>query len=102
VPAPGEPRTNVDRIVGEALGCAENGLRPEALAYATGAMRDDGGYQSTHALWALTIARDRGCLPDFATVAAPLVAELRAAEPPAPPDDAALTRSPSTSSPSAC
>ena len=84
VPAPGAPRINVNRVVGEALHCKENGLRAETLAYATGAMRDQGGYQTTHALWALAIARDRGCLPDFEARARPVIDELYAAEPPAP------------------
>src|ERR1041385_3420887 len=42
IPKPGE-RVNVNRIVAEALHCRENGIRPEALDYATGAMRDQGG-----------------------------------------------------------
>lgn len=84
VPAPGEPRVNVNRVVVEALHCRDNGLRPETLAYITGPMRDSGGYHTTHAMWALTIARDRGCLSDFGKRAAPLVAELREHQPAAP------------------
>ncbi len=84
VPTPGDKRVNVNRVIVEALHCRENGLRPETLAYITGPMRDDGGYHTTHAMWALAIARDRGCLPDFAKRAAPLVAELRAHQPAAP------------------
>lgn len=84
VPKSGDKRINVNRVLVEALHCKENGLRPETLAYITGPMRDEGGYHTTHAMWALTIARDRGCLPDFAKRAAPLVAELRAHQPAAP------------------
>ena len=86
VPAKGAPRVNVNRVVAEALHCAQNGLRPETLAYLEGPMRDGGGYQTTHALWALTLARDAGCLKldEFNRRAGPLVAELRAANPPAP------------------
>ncbi len=83
LPAAGA-RVNVNRVLGEALHCRENGLRPQTVAYATGAMRDGGGYQTAHALWALSIARERGCLVDFATVARPLIDELRAAESPDP------------------
>jgi hypothetical protein len=83
IPKPGE-RVNVNRIVAEALHCRENGIRPEALDYATGGMRDQGGYQTTHALWALTIARDNKCIPDFAARAKALIDELRAAEPDKP------------------
>jgi hypothetical protein len=81
VPAPGAPRVNVNRVVIEALHCAQNGLRPATLDYLSGPMRDGGGYQTTHALWALTIARDAGCvkLDEFNRRAGPLVAELRAA-----------------------
>jgi hypothetical protein len=81
-PGPGAERANPNRVVAEALHCDEHGLRPETLAYATGAMRDKGGYHTTHALWALVIARDRGCID--AAALRPLVDELRAAQPAAP------------------
>jgi hypothetical protein len=84
IPAPGEPRVNVNRAVAEALHCRDNGLRPETLAYVTGPMRDAGGYHTTHAVWALVLARDHGCLPDFDARVAPLLAELSAAQPSAP------------------
>ncbi|HSD89511.1 MAG TPA: hypothetical protein VLB44_18400 [Kofleriaceae bacterium] len=77
LPKPGEPRANVNRVVAEAMHCKENGIRRETLAYIAGPMRDEGGYQTTHALWALAIARDHGCLTDFAERARPLIAELR-------------------------
>lgn len=84
LPRPGERRANVNRVVAEAMHCKENGIRPETLAYIAGPMRDEGGYQTTHALWALAIARDHGCLTDFEARARPLVAELREHQPAAP------------------
>src|SRR4051812_37778605 len=57
-----DPRVNPNRPLDEALWCDVHGLRPQTVEYASGAMRDGGGYRSTHALWALVIARDRGCL----------------------------------------
>ncbi|MCB9572472.1 MAG: hypothetical protein H6709_10330 [Kofleriaceae bacterium] len=86
VPAAGAPRVNPNRVLAEAAHCAEHGLRPATLAYVTGPMRDDGGYQTTHAAWALLIAHDHGCLDDAALAAAltPLLDELRAAQPAAP------------------
>lgn len=86
VPGPGEPRANVNRVVAEALHCADAPVRDATLAYVTGPMRDGGGYHTAHGLWALTAARDRGCLAParFAALAAPLVDELRAAQPAAP------------------
>jgi hypothetical protein len=64
VPGPGEERVNSNRVVSEALFCADYGFRPETLRYVCGPMRDDGGYQTTHALWALGIAHQNGCVPD--------------------------------------
>ncbi len=73
-------RVNVNRVVTEALYCDRFGLRPETLAYIEGPMRDGGGYQTCHGLWALVIARDRGCLSSeaFRRAARPLVAEVEA------------------------
>jgi hypothetical protein len=84
-PAPGS-RVNVNRVLIEALYCAENGLRSSTLDYIAGPMRDRGGYQTAHGLWALVLARDRGCLDAaaFGAAAAPLIAELRAAQPAKP------------------
>src|SRR5687767_6875019 len=48
-----DARVNVNRPVDEALWCDVHGLRPETVKYMSGAMRDGGGYRSTHALWAL-------------------------------------------------
>ncbi|MFT3839849.1 MAG: hypothetical protein QM723_22875 [Myxococcaceae bacterium] len=78
---PDAGRVNVNRVLAEAVGCASNGIRPAVLDYASGPMRDQGGFQTTHALWALSLARDRGCLPraEFNRRAGPLVAELRSA-----------------------
>jgi hypothetical protein len=86
VPGAGEARVNVNRVVGEALHCAEHGLRPTTLAYLAGPMRDGGGYHSTHAAWALAIARQRGCVDaaTFSPLAAGLIEELRGAEPARP------------------
>jgi hypothetical protein len=82
VPRPGEPRVNTNRVLIEALHCGENGWRPETMAYLCGPMRDAGGYQSTHALWALDLARRRGCVasPDFHRCARPIALELEATE----------------------
>ena len=90
IPGPGQPRVNVNRVVEEALFCAENGLRPETLAYATGPMRDGGGYFTAHAIWALVLARDRGCLrrARFDRLARPLLDELLGAQPPRPEEGA--------------
>ena len=76
----GARRVNVNRVVTEALYCDRFGLRPETLAYIEGAMRDRGGYHTCHGLWALVIARDRGCLsPEaFRQAARPLIAEVEA------------------------
>jgi hypothetical protein len=76
-------RVNTNRVVSEALFCAEHGWRPETMAYVCGPMRDGGGYESTHALWALDIARRRGCVAGaaFHACARPIAAELAAAQP---------------------
>lgn len=63
-PIPGEPRANVNRVVIEALYCHVHGLRDETLDYLSGPMRDGGGYHTTHALWALVIASERGCVEE--------------------------------------
>jgi hypothetical protein len=82
-PPPGGSRVNPNLVVSEALHCAENGWRPEATAYACGAMRDHGGYHSVHALWALLLARDQGCVDLTATAPClrSLEEELTAAQP---------------------
>jgi hypothetical protein len=83
---PDAGRVNVNRVVAEAANCGRNSLRPEVLDYISGPMRDHGGYQSTHALWALDLARDGNCLSlaEFNRRAGPLVAELRGAQPASP------------------
>jgi len=78
------PPANVNRPLEEAIHCAENGLRPQTLEYITGPMRDRGGYGTTHAVWALALARDAGCIADFAERVEPLVKELRDAQPDRP------------------
>ncbi|MBW2703524.1 MAG: hypothetical protein JRF33_22125 [Deltaproteobacteria bacterium] len=61
-PGEGEKRINTNRPLIEALHCDRHGLRPETLAYIAGPMRDDGGYQTSHAAWALRLAKDRACM----------------------------------------
>jgi hypothetical protein len=61
-------RVNPDRLLVEALHCRDHGWRPGSTAYACGPMRDGGGYHSAHGLWALLLARERGCLPASADV----------------------------------
>lgn len=65
--SPPEPggRIPYNRVTSEALHCRENGWRQQTEQYvctllAQGGMRD-GSYGTTHALWALQIARDAGC-----------------------------------------
>jgi len=82
-PAPGQSRVNVNRVVAEACFCDVYGLRPETLDYISGPMRDQGGYHTTHGLWALTIAHQRGCVDDarFQSLAARLQREIIDAQP---------------------
>lgn len=82
-PRAGEPRINPNRPISEALHCAEHGIRPETLEYIGGAMRDEGGYHSTHAAFALAFARDNGCLDpeQSARLTEELARELRAYQP---------------------
>lgn len=81
-----DPKINLNRVVDEALWCDVHGLRPATVTYAGGAMRDGGGYRSTHALWALVIARERGCLDvkAFDKASAAVRAELRKTQPAEP------------------
>jgi len=79
-PAVGEARINTNRVISEALHCAENGWREQTEAYICGPMRDAAGFHSTHALWALDIARRAGCLRDGACIAE-LQQELEAVQP---------------------
>jgi hypothetical protein len=71
-PGPGE-RIPFNRVTAEALHCPEHGWRPQTEAYTCGAMRD-GAYGTTHALWALQLAREAGCTQ--APCASELAAEL--------------------------
>ena len=73
-------RVNPNRVVTEALYCPEHGVRPQTLAYLCGPMRDEGGYHSTHALWALVLASEAGCAvqPDCSDA---LVTEMAANQP---------------------
>jgi hypothetical protein len=56
-----DDRINTNRVVIEALHCREHGWREQTERYASGPMRDQGGYRSTHAMWALVIAHRNGC-----------------------------------------
>ncbi|MBL8953081.1 MAG: hypothetical protein JNK82_20050, partial [Myxococcaceae bacterium] len=80
---PTDPKVNLNRPIDEALWCDVHGLRPETVTYASGPMRDGGGYRSTHALWALIIARDRKCLEPkaFEKATADVRVELKKAQP---------------------
>jgi hypothetical protein len=79
VPNEGARRVNTNRVISEALHCAGNGWRPETTRYVAGPMRDDGGFHTTHALWAVHIARRNGCLSaaEYRSLAATLQRELR-------------------------
>ncbi len=77
----GERRVNTNRVLIEALHCKEHGWREQTESYSTGPMRDQGGYQSTHALWALLIATSNGCREAYGpTPIRDLVAELATAQ----------------------
>jgi hypothetical protein len=82
-PAAGATRVNPNLVISEALHCAENGWRDATTAYVCGPMRDQGGYHTTHGLWALVIARERRCVDADGTAAclAALQAEIVAAQP---------------------
>src|SRR5262249_14793580 len=64
VPTDAGQRVNTNRVVAEALFCKENGWRADTMRYVCGPMRDDGGYQTTHALWALFLAHRNGCVSE--------------------------------------
>jgi hypothetical protein len=83
VPRRGAPRASTERLVIETVHCDRNGLRRAAVRYACTAMRDHGGYYTTHALWALVMARERACAPSekLRRCIAHLVREVRAAQP---------------------
>ncbi len=75
-------RPTINRVLIEVAACNEHGLRPVTASWICGAMRDDGGYGTTHALWAAVIARNNGCAP--VTCLDDLVAELATSQPAAP------------------
>ena len=72
-------------FVSEALWCDVFGLRA-ATVDALERLGDDGGYRTTHAVWALELAQERGCLDAaaFGQRSAGLRAELRRTQPEAP------------------
>lgn len=80
VPLEGERRINTNRVLSEALHCAENGWRAATEAYICGPMRDHAGYHTTHGIWALDIAIRAGCATG-ATCMPSLRAELATAQP---------------------
>ena len=63
-PAAGVKRINPNRVLAEAVHCRRHGVREATLAYVAGPMRDDGGYHTTHAAWAVALMGERGCLSD--------------------------------------
>ena len=89
IPRAGAERANPNRAISEALHCRENGWRAATEAYVCGAMRDAGGYYTTHAIWALYLARTHECTRADACLAE-LRAELRAAQPANLPTDSTL------------
>lgn len=83
LPSDPQKRAKPNSVLSEAMHCGRNGFRAETVAHVCGVFRDDGGYYSTHALWALTHARALGCLDLQATAACVLSmqTELLAAQP---------------------
>lgn len=83
VPAAGGKRATTNGPLSEAMHCKRNGFRPETLAYVCGPLRDDGGYYTTHALWAVVLARDAKCVgeAEAAECVASMQSELLRAQP---------------------
>ncbi len=83
LPSDPQKRAKPNDVVSEALHCAANGFRAQTLAYACGPMRDDGGYYTTHALWAVALALERNCVTQAETAecVASMHDELLAAQP---------------------
>lgn len=83
VPAAGGRRAKTNDPLSEAMHCKRNGFRPETLAYVCGPLRDGGGYYTTHALWAVVLARDAGCVGEAETAecVASMQSELLDAQP---------------------
>lgn len=61
IPEAGQKRTNVNHIVFRAAHCPKVPFPDKAFAYLVGPMRDNGGFHSTHAMWALLMMRSQGC-----------------------------------------
>ena len=78
IPAGG--KVPVDFVLIEAAHCADLPWREATSAYVCGPMRDQGGYETAHGLWAFTIAADRDC-PVSGACVAELARELAAAQP---------------------
>ncbi len=79
-------RVNPNRPLTEALYCDHIPIRQATLDYILGPMRDDGQYHTTHAAWALIVARDLGCFPPQQAheLLLPIVAELAQFQPESP------------------
>ena len=60
--APDEGRVNANRVLVEAAHCARDGWRDQTTTYVCGNMRDQGGFQTTHALWSLDYAVEQQCV----------------------------------------
>ncbi|RME25332.1 MAG: hypothetical protein D6806_08040 [Deltaproteobacteria bacterium] len=80
---PERGRMNTNRPIIEALWCDRYPMRRDTLLYIGGNMRDGGSYGSTHALWALILARQKGCIDEqtFRRLSGPIVDELVSAQP---------------------
>lgn len=63
LPSSSDARAKPNAVISEALHCKKNGVRPETLAHLCGPFRDEGGYYTTHALWAVSLVVDAGCRP---------------------------------------
>ncbi len=84
VPSDGR-KVHVHRVLVEAVDCDRSGWRPQTETWVCGPMRDGGGYGSTHAAWALLLARSRGCTPAacLGAITDELMAAAQGASPPA-------------------
>ena len=93
-PLAGQARVNPNKPISEALFCDRFPIRAQTLDYIRGPMRDEGGFHTTHAAFALALLKARGCVEEavFEPLAASLIDELARAQPPtlSPQDTRAL------------